>query len=43
MVQKHVAVVIIVMTVILLSASARGYSVCKNIHGMNNTKYVSVQ
>jgi hypothetical protein len=42
-VPKHVAVLIIVMNCILLSASARGFSVCKNIHGIHNTKYMSVQ
>ena len=42
LVPKHVAIVIIVMNFILLSASARGYSVCKNIHGMNITKYMSL-
>jgi len=43
LVQKYVDVLIIVMNVILLSASARGYSVCKTIRSTNNTKYVSVQ
>ena len=42
LVQKYGDVLIIVMNVILLRASARGYSVCKTIHGMNNTKYMSV-
>jgi hypothetical protein len=41
-VPKHVAVLIIVMSCNLLSASARGYCVYKNIHDMNNSKYMSI-
>jgi hypothetical protein len=39
-VPKHVEVLIIVMNCILLSAFVGGYIDCKNMHGMNNIKYI---